>query len=112
MDSLDTVEANQNGLFLTNLIQYTNVQKDGSNQSMLQVIEAERILHICLHRATMTMDAYNTEFKSRVQVCEALVLRVSATKSAEKVVAEEDGIYMSILIKPRYSFKQLCISVD
>ena len=62
---------------------------------MLELVEAERSLHICLQRATMTLDAYTTESKARVQVCEALGLRVGATEVAVKVLAEENRIDMS-----------------
>ena len=43
----------------------------------------------------MNRYAYTTEFKARVQVYDALVLRVGCTEAAAKDVAEEDGINMS-----------------
>ena len=95
MESWDIVEADQEGLFLINILQYITFQKYGINQLMLEVLEADRSLHLCFHRATMNRYAYTTEFKARVQVYDALVLRVGCTEAAAKDVAEEDGINMS-----------------
>ena len=90
VDSWDTVKANQNCLSLINLLQEIT-----SKKSMLEVVDAERRLHLCFQRDTINLDAYTTEFKAIVQVCEAFGLRAGATEAAAKLVAEDDGINMS-----------------
>ena len=57
---------------------------------MLALVEATKNLYFCFQRKEWTLDAYATEFKARIQACEALGLSIGLDEGIVKAVADDE----------------------
>jgi hypothetical protein len=90
MGKWETIEDEQDGLGLIGLLQAITFQQDGSKIGMLSLVEATKNLYLCFQRREWTLDGYATEFKARVQACEALGLSVGLDDGIVQAVAADE----------------------
>ena len=57
---------------------------------MLAPVEATKNFYFCFQRKEWTLDAYATEFKARIQACEALGLSVGLDDGIVKTIAADE----------------------
>jgi len=90
MGKWETIEDEQDGLGLIGLLQAITFQQDGSKIGMLSLVEATKNLYLCFQRREWTLDGYATEFKARVQACEALGLSIGLDDGIVEAVAADE----------------------
>jgi len=86
------IEEDQDGLALIKLLQDITFHKDGSKQSMMELVESEKSLYSCFQRKENILEIFTSKFKVRVQACEPFDLNIGATKAAAIILAVEDGV--------------------
>ena len=65
---------------------------------MMELVEAERNLILCLQYDTFPADKYKREFKAHVEVYESAGLSTGATEAYAKILVEEENIETSLIM--------------
>ena len=67
LEGWERVKQKQDVLQLLQLLQNITFKQDGSKHSILELVETERNIMLCLRRTTISGINYTREFKARVE---------------------------------------------
>ena len=97
MKTLSKIDETQDGLMLIKLIWDITHKRDEMAQAMMDVVQADKELMLCIQSKHMSLTSYLAEFKARVEVIKGAGGKPGLHDTAIKLVCNEKGLTLDAL---------------